>query len=96
MNKKEIKVEVKQKYIDSGVKGNERLCPVARALMEITDRKNIQVCSDAIVIGRKFYNLPKSVKQFIYRFDNYGHDSVGVEPFNFILRELTKEEIENL
>lgn len=70
-------------HISDGTMSDSENCPVALALKFATGRKNVQVNEDHIVVGRKEYLMPRSVKRFIAKFDNFQ----PVDSFRFILKE---------
>lgn len=93
-----MKVDVTQDHIDNGVPLDCYQCPVASAVEDALGRRAInqewiRVGGEAIWLvthdagGRHAtpYHIPRSVRRFIARFDA----GKPVQPFTFILREVT-------
>lgn len=82
----EIKVDVKQEYIDDGCPCNSNLCPVAIAVAEATGIASVLVSVSYILIRDAAYDTPEEVKEFIRIFDD-AFSGVNVKPFTFILKD---------
>lgn len=85
-----MKVEVTQKHIDSGVKNNTCLCPIALAIRDknkgnaIVTSHEVETTSDSwtsdtLIVTR--WLLPTKAMAFINKFDS----NMSVEPFEFEL-----------
>ena len=85
-----MKIEVTQKDIDKGVRGECALCPIARAIKSSSNFKRVYVNGKTIDVwyrgdqGIKTYKLPKKAQTFVKRFDR----QEPVKPFSFKLKSL--------
>ena len=78
---KVIKVKVTKKHIKCGVKGNEYLCPIARAVRAL-GYKRVSVDSVSIITRNQTFSVPYQAGDFIWDFDK----GQKVRPFTFIAR----------
>lgn len=79
-------VRVKSAHIKSGFRADCRACPVALAIRTAFPNSNVFVGVRNISIDGVFYNMPKSVKQFVRRFDSlYQRTNAKCAPFTFAL-----------
>lgn len=83
-----MKINVTQSNIKCGIRSNARMCPVAIAILDATGKhtgRGVVVLPDKITIrGNGKFKTPRSVKKFIYEFDNF----CRARPFSFILKGL--------
>lgn len=82
----QIKINVVEEDITSGLRRSAQNCPIARAIqreLDRRDRSGIEVTTSYIKVDGKLYKLPKKSQQFVKRFDN----KMSVKPFSFMLRE---------
>lgn len=76
-----MKITVTHYHISRGRRDDPQFDPVALAISEATGFKP-HVGASAVIIDGSSYNLPRSVRRFIEKFD----DGLGVEPIEFELR----------
>lgn len=82
---KRILITVKQKHIRKGIPFDHCNCPIALAVedrLHATDLTTIKVSWDRIVLGEQVYELPRSARRFISKFDT----NEKVTPFAFYLQ----------
>lgn len=83
-----VRIEVKQRHIQDGVKGECFMCPVALAVTEITHCMTRVGTEFIKVYDEPFqkFEMPAEVAKFIEEFD----DGDSVQPFSFDLPLLNK------
>jgi hypothetical protein len=79
-------IEVKQKHIRKGVRGNMCNCPIALAVEEVTGTRAEVACSIAVWPANgegenSVYRVTRSCDRFMEKFDN----GKKVKPFKFRL-----------
>jgi hypothetical protein len=77
-----VTIIVTQKDIQSGRRRHYRLCPIAFAVGREYGTDDIHVTNRVIKIGNEAFNMPRSARRFVQRFDN----GKPVKPFNFLIR----------
>ena len=81
-----MKIKVTQEHIDKGVKNCVFNCPVAIAATEAFGKPTTANYHTLLVGGKRLHDLPRKVKNFILRFDQYGN-APWVKPFEFEVGE---------
>lgn len=76
-----VRVKVTDKHIIEGLRFSGDSCPIACAIKEQLNKREVDVGCGYTRVGRKRFLLPTEACQFITRFDN----GLNVEPFEFEL-----------
>jgi DNA gyrase inhibitor GyrI len=82
-----MKINVCQEHINRGERKRCDRCPIALAVKDKLESKDINVNAMGIFVGlycQFKWHLPKSAQKFIKRFDAGGH----VKPFTFEARRI--------
>ena len=85
-------IEVTQRHINKGKKGERKACPVYYAINEATGKdigvgdESFDFIYDYDKYRYTYFKFPRSVKRFVAKFDELGRKAV--KPFRFILQSI--------
>jgi GH35 family endo-1,4-beta-xylanase len=83
MNLEGRTVRVTRECIRKGKPDSENMCPIARAIRPLVNKKAVKVYGMDAYIGDYSYELPDEAAQFVDDFDS----GLAVKPFSFKIGE---------